>query len=394
VQFTLGVLPVLCIAALSPRPPPPYRMTSRSATGAEMKNDSLEGVRGAAALLVVVYHMHDEIPALAATRNGYLAVDLFFVLSGFVIAGAYAARLRDAREGFAFMGRRFARLWPAHIVASAVCIAIPAAACIVVHADPSHAIPTVREGVAIVTLSQGLGTVTRDIGTAVSWSASDEFYVYVLFAAACIMLRGRGRVAAFAVLALVGYAVAVWSSPASCAHDACYDLTFTWGWGRCLAGFFAGALIAEYCERAAFLRRRVPQVVAFAASVALFAFAHCVRGAAFAAPFVFAALVASLSADCGPVARVFQSRPAQYLGRLSYSLYLAHAPLRGLLYAVALIWASPAAHAVEAVVMIAGSLALATVLHRRVEAPCRERINAWVTPSRSASPSTDRRTFA
>ena len=68
---------------------------------------ALDGLRGLAALVVVVWHT-------GATRlipGGYLAVDLFFVLSGFVLAYAFGER----RGWAAFMGARLKRLYPLYI---------------------------------------------------------------------------------------------------------------------------------------------------------------------------------------------------------------------------------------------------------------------------------------
>ncbi|KVT72418.1 hypothetical protein WK56_13045 [Burkholderia ubonensis] len=66
-------------------------------------NRSLEGLRGAAAVFVVLFHMHFSLPGLEVTRNGYLAVDLFFVLSGFVIANAYSAHIDNPNQLTSFI---------------------------------------------------------------------------------------------------------------------------------------------------------------------------------------------------------------------------------------------------------------------------------------------------
>lgn len=62
----------------------------------------LDGLRGVAALLVLWYHVHEGFafasgaPIIGSINYGYLAVDFFFMLSGFVIGYAYAAlRLYD-----------------------------------------------------------------------------------------------------------------------------------------------------------------------------------------------------------------------------------------------------------------------------------------------------------
>lgn len=73
---------------------------------------SLDGLRGLAALAVVLFHVCIPLGLIAAP-NGYLAVDFFFLLSGYVLAHVYEARLRAGRIGpWAFMRRRLARLYP------------------------------------------------------------------------------------------------------------------------------------------------------------------------------------------------------------------------------------------------------------------------------------------
>jgi len=57
-------------------------------------------------------------------RNAYLFVDLFFVLSGFVITHAYSDRIDDGRSFARFVVRRFGRVWPLHISILAVFIIV------------------------------------------------------------------------------------------------------------------------------------------------------------------------------------------------------------------------------------------------------------------------------
>ncbi|KVM71555.1 hypothetical protein WJ60_08525 [Burkholderia ubonensis] len=349
-------------------------------------NLSLEGLRGAAAVFVVLFHMHFSLPGLEATRNGYLAVDLFFVLSGFVIANAYSARIDNPNQLTRFIVRRFGRLWPTHMTASVLCYLVPSAiyaALTSMHADiPQPTLPTVGEVLGIVFMTQGLHLYDHDVGTAVSWSSSDEFYVYLMFGVVCLALRNRQRIAAFIALALTGYAIAIWSSLNSqlcIEHRLGLDLTFDYGWARCIAGFFIGALIAEYrgrCWVVAAARTSV-QTIAFVAAVLLIMCADLVRGSAFLAPIVFGVLIASLGRDTGPVARLFQTRFAQYLGALSYSLYLGHAIFRPLLSAASNILTSPSAHLVEGTLFLMASFALAYRMNQIVEIPFRRRFNAW-----------------
>lgn len=78
---------------------------------------ALDGLRGIAALAVVVFH----IPNFLGTRplpGAYLAVDLFFCISGFVLTHAYAQRLSNGMGLSHFMARRIIRLYPLYGLAS------------------------------------------------------------------------------------------------------------------------------------------------------------------------------------------------------------------------------------------------------------------------------------
>ncbi|UWU24966.1 acyltransferase (plasmid) [Rhizobium sp. CB3060] len=72
---------------------------------------SLDAMRGLAAFAVVVYHLQRPYAPLA-----YVAVDFFFVLSGFVIARAYSEKLASGMPLAAFMKARYARLYPLFIL--------------------------------------------------------------------------------------------------------------------------------------------------------------------------------------------------------------------------------------------------------------------------------------
>ncbi|KVO11702.1 hypothetical protein WJ73_19320 [Burkholderia ubonensis] len=336
-------------------------------------------------MLVVFYHIDLDIHSLTYVRSGYLAVDLFFVLSGFVICGAYSARLDDGARLWAFMLRRFGRLWPAHIVTSVLsyCVAnalIGVAASYAAWHGAAKILPTAQEAASVLTMSQGLNLFDHVFGTGVSWSTGDEFYVYVLFGALCLYARGRIRLVAFGVMALTGYAVTVWASfvPHQCAVGyRCMDLSYDYGWARCIAGFFIGALLAEFrdCAAVRALRHGPMQCIAIAVCALIVAFAFILPGLALAAPIAFALLVGSLSSDVGPVSALLHTKPFQYLGRISYSLYLSYGVFAGLIH-VAGAFRSPFDRGLVLAAFFYFSFALAHVLYNRVEAPCRARFHA------------------
>jgi peptidoglycan/LPS O-acetylase OafA/YrhL len=86
----------------------------------------LDGLRGVAALLVLWYHIHEGfafasgVPAIEGISHGYLAVDFFFMLSGFVIAYAYDDRLGKSMSLCGFFKRRLIRLHPMVVMGAIV----------------------------------------------------------------------------------------------------------------------------------------------------------------------------------------------------------------------------------------------------------------------------------
>src|SRR5262249_8257931 len=81
---------------------------------------SLEGGRGLAALIVALFHLKIGIDHFSVVRNGYLFVDLFFVLSGYVICSAYSAKLNTVVDCQSFLIRRFGRLFPLLVFSTVV----------------------------------------------------------------------------------------------------------------------------------------------------------------------------------------------------------------------------------------------------------------------------------
>ncbi|MHB8528497.1 MAG: acyltransferase family protein [Caulobacteraceae bacterium] len=78
----------------------------------------LEGLRGVSALAVMFMHLGG--PGGEVFSHGYLAVDLFFIISGVVIASAYEERLRSGWSAAAFMGARVRRLAPLYLLGTAL----------------------------------------------------------------------------------------------------------------------------------------------------------------------------------------------------------------------------------------------------------------------------------
>ena len=81
---------------------------------------ALDGMRGVAAIMVVLLHIGNLGLGPFKPQFGYLAVDLFFALSGFVISYSYDPRLARGMTVGTFMLRRIIRLYPLYLIGSLV----------------------------------------------------------------------------------------------------------------------------------------------------------------------------------------------------------------------------------------------------------------------------------
>jgi peptidoglycan/LPS O-acetylase OafA/YrhL len=342
---------------------------------AGQENRALTGLRGVAALFVCVHHLVLHIgappsPARALALRGYLMVDLFFVLSGFVMALAYEgwfANRFDPATYACFLWRRFARLWPLHALLVLLMLGVQAAS--------GHYWVWWRMAVLNLAMTQAWG-LSKTLNVP-SWSLSAEWGAYALFPIlSWLVLRGRAAAAAAAVAVAIG-ALAVAAHLGAFRPSGrrgpldLYDNYSLLPFVRCLAGFTLG-LAVRRAMRVPWLARGLagPGWAAAAAAALLPALAF---GAPDAAAYpVLVLLVAALWAGDAGLSR-FLARPASHrLGAWSYALYLVHVPLIQL-------WEEagrPGPPLVAGLSLLAASLGAAAALHRAVEVPARRAMRA------------------
>jgi peptidoglycan/LPS O-acetylase OafA/YrhL len=77
---------------------------------------ALDALRGLCASMVVLFHLNADTHFHHFFRNGSAGVDLFFVLSGFVLSAAYGDRIGRVQDVYVLLIRRFGRMYPLHFV--------------------------------------------------------------------------------------------------------------------------------------------------------------------------------------------------------------------------------------------------------------------------------------
>jgi peptidoglycan/LPS O-acetylase OafA/YrhL len=331
----------------------------------------LTSLRGLAALAVLLFHVSflsyrfaDGGPPVL-WRRGYLAVDLFFFLSGFILTHVYGDRLaadRSRRGVGSFLWARFCRLYPMNVFT----LAVLAAQYLLGRLDVPAGFSFKTQLTASLLLMQV--PWLREVAlNSPSWSISAEFYAYLVFPLVVpVVARLRGRTAsALGTALLIGIAV----NHLLFSHEAEFS-----GWGalsRALSEFIAGIFIYRfYRERR--LRRIWAADVTFIAIAAMIV-TLCAAGAS-DGPIVslLPALVLAAAANTGRVDKILGAGPLRRLGEISYSLYIFQAV--PLMFAVRI--AGPlTAHGLGGwrFGAIAALLAIgsAGLVHRCIDAPAR-----------------------
>jgi peptidoglycan/LPS O-acetylase OafA/YrhL len=372
----------------------------RTASSGEIRG--LTGLRAVAAVWVVLFHFHfTPLPGVAEVvgvlgpliTSGSLGVDLFFVLSGFVIAYTYLDELGPAlraRSTARFLWARACRLWPVyllvlHVFGVWLVVRATLGTDGVIAFQPVQPVLDVGQYLQQLVLVQLWDDAYFDGASWVgsTWSISAEWLAYLLFPVAALALhRVRGLPAV--VLAAGSLLLML---PMTWAYLATGSPYFPFSWlVRILCGFGAGALayLAVRKLRWTSTARRAASAVAVAVPVLIVAgllLGELVgpgRGGAVivAFPLLVAALVV---ADRGP-AMLLSTPVFSYGGRLSYALYLVHIPLFEVYwYALERApWLAPQTvfgHVVGVVVLLS-TVGVAALAYHLVEEPSRRRLRA------------------
>ena len=295
---------------------------------------SLTGLRFVAAFLIVLHHF-GKPPSPQFIRNvlehGFVAVNLFFILSGFILTYSYLSQqgsLKTSKRNF--WVARFARIYPVYLLGFV--IGTPLALQQISQlggASPWTEISLFAA--AALTLVQSWSSVAVMVWNGPAWSLSVEAFFYLLFpfvAPAIFRLKPRSLLVAtlvFWIASLVG--------PLTALVTTHFDRNF-WMFNPLvrLPEFLLGIALGKFwlTRKRGDFDRYLPHV-AIASALLLVAFLsldapESVFMNGTTAPMMMA-LIYSLACGRGVLARFLATKPMVLLGEASYSLYLFHWPL-------------------------------------------------------------------
>ncbi|RYH00060.1 MAG: acyltransferase [Alphaproteobacteria bacterium] len=328
---------------------------------------SLDAMRGIAALLVLMYHM--RLPGILAVHSGYLAVDFFFLLSGYVIARTYENKLLGELELMSFTKLRLIRLYPLMIVGlmlGAINMGLQLG---------TGLTGTVSFRTFLVSLFLGLlflpSFITREISplNGPGWSLILEMAINLIYAKLLVRLQSK----VLGTFALFCAAVVVVET----ARRGNLDFGFAWphvhvGVARVTMSFIVGVLI---WRKAALIPRHGHHAL-----WAVLILAMCMKlqptdslRPAYDVVFVLFASPALLWAGLKFEPPIGASKIAAWLGLISYPIYIIHVPLLLLTRKIAI------AHSISAEfwmpVFFATVVLLAWLLAKFFDEPIRK----WLT---------------
>ena len=293
----------------------------------------LDTVRGIAILMVFLFHAFEDftpsgpiVPAwerlfLSAVSLGWTGVNLFFVLSGFLITGILLDSAHKPQYYSRFYFRRALRILPAYYLLIAILVLVGRLSFVSHHTSWAFA------GLSVIYLSNitPLLGVARDYSPL--WSLAVEEHFYILWPATVRMLTSRGLVITAALICacepiLRAIAVArggLWWGP------------YTW---LSADGLALGSLLAVFARSTMASRMNLLKLVGLSALVAATTLVASVAVPRFIAISLRAACVnyGSLSVLCaalwlgtGACHRLVNLRILSFYGFISYGLYLIHA---------------------------------------------------------------------
>jgi len=338
----------------------------------------LDGLRIVAASAVVILHYSDYIKELPIGRfmvdhtwHFNLFVDLFFVISGFVIASQYLAKVGSPAAVGRFLWRRLARIYPLHLATLAFYILIALALHAGIAKTDNPARYPFSDLPAQFLLLHAIDGERLTFNFP-SWSLSAEFFCYVLFPLMVLMIaRSRTVIVALVVLPLLAnsiYAVAMGTEPWP-------DWINKGGAFRALPAFNLGIACWLFRDRIARLPA-IPGLLTTALVLFLIFGAQLPIMAALAVIYLIAVL--AIHHDLSGQTTLFSRLGFERWSSLTYSSYMLHIPVATVVLTLAARFLAPVIPGGKpALVPLAiAVLAAASILSLRYfETPMRRALN-------------------
>lgn len=346
----------------------------------------LTALRFFAAAWVVAY---DYLPSLTGSRplfvdKGYLGVELFFVLSGFILCHVYLDAAGPGRLNYAaFLWARLSRVYPVHLF-TLVGVGVMGGAALALGFTVENSVVVWSAILQNLLLVHAWGTTSVAGWNHPSWSISAEWFAYLtfpMFAWAAWRLRRQPYLAVTGVLAFIA---ALYPAFERFAGFPLTEATVAWGALRIVPCFALGCAV-NLLWRHNPLTSRARAALTAAAAIVIVIAAAAVGAPDYLAVMLFGALILGLASLASTGSRMLTSAPLVYLGEVSFAIYMVCIP-----WQLAFSKAAAKVFGLEGellpswlwLVQLSGLLAAAIAVHHAIERPAR----AWMRRRALSSP--------
>jgi peptidoglycan/LPS O-acetylase OafA/YrhL len=350
----------------------------------------LESIRGLAAIVIFFFHIPKWNPLLDVRiiNNGDLVVQLFFVISGFVICRTYGNKIFNVKDLLRFQFLRFGRLYPVHLLFLLIFIFIELAKYfaeiklgLYANTAPfkSNSITAIFQHIFLI---QAIGPTNNAITFNIpAWSISVEFYTYLIFALV-VLLINKKKYIYFFFLAFASLSLLIVKKT--------YGFEYFIG---CIAGFFIGCLTLEVINRIKINISNYSSLIIILL-IALFLQLKTNKQYDFIIYFLTSALIASLVLSKNSyLNKVLNIKILTWLGSISYAIYMSHSSIiwifqqffrvilkkpEIMIEGKSIPQLSTTETLITCIFLIITVLAVSTFVHRIIERPLREKSRNFI----------------
>ena len=296
----------------------------------------IDGLRAIAVISVIIYHLNENW-----LSGGFLGVDIFFVISGFLITGIIITEIQQNSFSFKqFYTRRIKRIYPAFITVMALVSFI--ASVIFIYNDFNQLRKTIELATAFLSnfylgLTQGYFDLSANENPVLHiWSLAVEEQYYLIFPLILILAYKKFReIKALFIITLILFFILLATSfiPANFYKEVLHQPNIYYLSNLRFPELLVGSLLAIYHNLSASKQasKQASNVIAILSTLLLFSCLFLMNndiafipGVTLILPCVFTALIIHTTSQNNIIKLCLSNKAIVFIGKISYSLYLYH----------------------------------------------------------------------
>ncbi|QEQ62121.1 acyltransferase [Haemophilus influenzae biotype aegyptius] len=296
----------------------------------------IDGLRAIAVISVIIYHLNESW-----LSGGFLGVDIFFVISGFLITGIIITEIQQNSFSLKqFYTRRIKRIYPAFITVMALVSFIASA--IFIYKDFDQLRKTIELATAFLSnfylgLTQGYFDLSANENPVLHiWSLAVEEQYYLIFPLILILAYKKFReIKALFIITLILFFILLATSfiPANFYKEVLHQPNIYYLSNLRFPELLVGSLLAIYhnLSNKVQLSKQVNNILAILSTLLLFSCLFLMHnniayipGVTLILPCIFTALIIHTTSQNNIIKLCLSNKAIVFIGKISYSLYLYH----------------------------------------------------------------------